>query len=207
MVVPSLSKVYRLVLFLCLLQIGSAVCTMLIFGLTATAISQLMLVLPALFTLPATYQLCVVHFISTSIHHITVFAWVGRLKATRQIDHKLSRVDKHVHGLVILLVVIAASSLPAIGLLDTQLTFCAFERFLDFRCVPIMLDIVLPTLTCIIVIFSMALVMSRARAIHGVEMVPLPVVAPELVPAWTLARIAEIDMESGSENGGNGVRL
>ncbi|KAJ7464090.1 hypothetical protein FB451DRAFT_1264635 [Mycena latifolia] len=83
---PSLTGLYRLICILCLAQIICSAWTMRTFGFTETGWgsgeSQLMLMLGAALTIPLIYRL--------AVH-------------TRRTDHRLSRVDKHIEGLGMLL--------------------------------------------------------------------------------------------------------
>ncbi|KAJ7122274.1 hypothetical protein C8R44DRAFT_785904 [Mycena epipterygia] len=194
----SLASLYRFICVLYLVQIALNIWTMYEFGFRTTGESQLMLMLPALSGILWLYCLA-------------VFA--------RRTDHHLSRVYEHYQKLAVLpfllffAVVFALLFLFARGR-ETVLSPCAAENFMTAHCALLVFDMVLlPAAIFAALFYSMSRIATRARAIHGVEMVPLPPPSPpppppvKLVPAWALANVSEIDTAAGTEGGSDYVVL
>ncbi|KAJ7935753.1 hypothetical protein B0H13DRAFT_1947123 [Mycena leptocephala] len=184
----TLSSIYQLVSLLCVFEIVSGAWTIASFGFGETGESQLMLMFYAAFSVVALYPL------TTSVHRT---------------DHRLSRVDKHVQALSVLLMGWFLILLTATIFLFTRghdrvLPLCFTDTFqvLSVRCTSIVIDLTLPVAIIAILFSAVCRIALRARAIHGDEMVPLPPPPPpppppvQLVPAWALGNVAETE-ESG----------
>ncbi|KAJ7922013.1 hypothetical protein B0H13DRAFT_1984089 [Mycena leptocephala] len=126
----TLSSIYQLVSVLCVFEIVSGAWTIASFGFGETGESQLMLMFYAAFSVAALYPL------TTSAHRT---------------DHRLSRVDKHVQALSVLLMGWFLILLTATIFLFTRghdrvLPLCFTDTFqvLSVRCTPIVIDLTLP---------------------------------------------------------------
>ncbi|KAJ7464864.1 hypothetical protein B0H11DRAFT_2269093 [Mycena galericulata] len=186
MVSCSLAGLYQFVSLICLVQICSGIWTVYSFGLAATGISQFMEML----------------YMAVSIPMVHILA-----KYTRNDGHRFSRVDNHIRGLALLMVIwVGATCIAVVFLLafgtETVLFPCARDMFMSSRCAPIVLDITLPIANIAIAIYAVGRIARRARQIHGVERVELPPPPPSpptLVPAWLLGTVSETES--------NGVKL
>ncbi|KAJ7249772.1 hypothetical protein B0H12DRAFT_1234598 [Mycena haematopus] len=181
MLFRSLGDLYNLVCVISLAQILLGVWTMYSFGYKETVQSQLILVVAGLYMLPLMYIL------KRYQHHA---------------DHYLSRVYNHVKFLAYMLVLtlffdIVSGFFFFVGPSKTVLASCGADNWLpSLRCSPPVLVIILPLVNCAIFLCAARRIWLRARSIYGEEMVPLPPPPPppvQLVPAWALGSIPEVE--------------
>ncbi|KAJ6630085.1 hypothetical protein B0H10DRAFT_1984913 [Mycena sp. CBHHK59/15] len=191
-----LVNAYRLLSVLCLLQIGSGLAAILIYGIDGIVASQYLQITPILFgilTLERIYRL---------------------LPYTRRTDTTIfSRVHMHYALFVFnpVLWVVCALALQVVEsrILPASIAACRANRFMAAKCIPVGMNLVLPY-ALIVTQFSVSQVLRRrARAIHGAEMVPMPQPVPrpwlysdQVVPAWMTPHVAEFD-EVSLEEGDN----
>ncbi|KAJ7886840.1 hypothetical protein B0H14DRAFT_2696956 [Mycena olivaceomarginata] len=177
----SLTSLYHLICALNLAQLALGAWTLHSFGFRETGGAQLTLMFAALYTPPMMYLLT---------------------KYQRRAEHPLSRVCDNIIFLYFLGSSWLCADFLATGFLVVRAASCPPSRLLSLRCSPLALGLFLPLVSCAIFVHAVRLIMARARAMYGEEMVtvpPSPPPPPKLVPAWTLGRIPGLELETGAE--------
>ncbi|KAJ7136684.1 hypothetical protein C8R44DRAFT_361265 [Mycena epipterygia] len=196
-----LVNAYLLVAVLCLLQIGSGLAAIHLYGIGRGAIYlQIIPVLFGVVTLEKMYRM---------------------LKYTRRTDTTIfSRVHTHYVQLVYLAVPIWPICVFALSVVERQVippasTLCRANGFWIWQCIPLGMNVVLPYTLSITLFFTSQLLKRRARAIHGVENVPMPQPVPrpwlyadnKVVPAWMTPHVAEFETVPLEEGAGKSAVL
>ncbi|KAJ7351357.1 hypothetical protein DFH08DRAFT_860303 [Mycena albidolilacea] len=123
-------------------------------------------------------------------------------KYQRRAEHPLSRVCENIIFIWFLGSSWLCADFLAAGFLFVRGASCPPSRLLSLRCSPLALGLFLPLVSFAIFVHAMRLIMARARAMYGVEMVtlpPSPPPPPKLVPAWQLGRISGLELEIRAE--------
>ncbi|KAJ7744219.1 hypothetical protein B0H14DRAFT_2987002 [Mycena olivaceomarginata] len=177
----SLTSLYHLICALNLAQLALGAWTLHSFGFRETGAAQLMLMFVAL------YIFMLMYFLTKYQHRA---------------GNRLSRVREHITFLVIMVGFWLCVDILAAAFLVVWAASCPPSQLLSLRCSPLALGLFLPLVGCAIYVHAVRLIMARARAMYGEEMVtvpPSPPPPPKLVPAWTLGRIPGLELETGAE--------
>ncbi|KAJ7846591.1 hypothetical protein B0H14DRAFT_2771641 [Mycena olivaceomarginata] len=180
----SLTSLYHLICALNLAQLALGAWTLHSFGFRETGGAQLMLMFVALYIFLLMYLLT---------------------KYQRRAGNRLSRVREHITFLVIMVGFWLCADILAAAFLVVWAASCPPSQLLSLRCSPLALGLFLPLVgydVFSVDVHAMRLIMARARAMYGEEMVPVPPSTPpppELVPAWALGRIPGLELETGAE--------
>ncbi|KAK7053630.1 hypothetical protein R3P38DRAFT_3254167 [Favolaschia claudopus] len=70
---------------------------------------------------------------------------------------------------------------------------CMGDRLPHIPCFLLEIDILLPWVTCLILVWTMKVIIVSARKTYGEEMVPLPPPPVKLVPAWMVPDMSELE--------------